>query len=121
MAEAGCSQLGQLYGTDVWGIVVFVEAPLFTRLVSRYMGDDEYCGLQWSLVLNPNAGKLIRGSGGIRKLRWTATGRGKRGGLRIVYYLRTRDEIWLLSIYAKNEAQDLSAEILRALRKEIER
>lgn len=99
----------------------FIEAPLFTRLVSRYLTDDEYAALQWSLALRPEAGAIIRGSGGIRKLRWATKGRGKRGGLRVIYYWRDREgEIWLLTTYAKNEAQDLPASVLRELRREIE-
>lgn len=71
--------------------------------------------------MRPEAGALIPGSGGLRKLRWAGSGRGKRGGLRVIYYWRDRKgEIWLLTVYAKNEAADVSADMLKKLRKEIE-
>lgn len=101
--------------------MIFIEAPLFTRRVHDYLSDDEYSALQWALAMRPQAGKVVPGSGGIRKLRWAGKGHGKRGGLRVIYYWRDRQgEIWLLTIYAKNEAEDLPLHVLKALRKEIE-
>lgn len=98
----------------------FIEAPAFTRRLSDYLSDDEYAALQWALALRPEAGTVIPGSGGIRKLRWAGSGRGKRGGLRVVYFWKNRDgEIWLLSIFAKNEMQDLPLHVLKTLRKEV--
>jgi hypothetical protein len=58
----------------------FIETKLFTRLVDEYLSDEEYSALQWALVANPHAGDLVRGTGGVRKIRWGASGRGKRGG-----------------------------------------
>lgn len=99
----------------------FIEAPLFTRRVHEYLTDDEYAALQWALALRPEAGAVIPGSGGIRKLRWAGKGHGKRGGLRVIYYWRDRKgEIWLLTLYAKNEAENIPLHVLRELRKEIE-
>ena len=99
----------------------FIEAPLFTRRVHEYLADDEYAALQWALALRPEAGAVIPGSGGIRKLRWAGKGHGKRGGLRVIYYWRDRKgEIWLLTLYAKNEAENIPLHVLRELRKEIE-
>jgi len=100
--------------------MLFIEAPIFTRLVHNYLDDDEYAALQWALALRPEAGIIIPGSGGIRKLRWAAKGRGKRGGLRVIYYWRNREgEIVLLTLYAKNEAENIPLSVLRELRKEI--
>lgn len=98
----------------------FVETPLFTRLVSDYLGDDEYLELQAALSANPEAGAVIRGSGGVRKLRWAVAGRGKRGGLRVIYYARTRHgEIWMLTLYPKNVAENIPAHVLRKILEEM--
>ena len=102
-------------------LVTFVEAPLFTRLLSDYMDDEAYTVLQWALALHPEAGAVIPGSGGVRKIRWAGSGRGKRGGLRVIYYWRRSDaEIWMLTLYAKNEAESIPAHLLKAIKEEIE-
>ena len=99
----------------------FVETKLFTRLVYQHLTDDEYVEVQRTLARNPEAGALVPGSGGVRKLRWALPERGKRGGLRIIYYVRSRqDLIWMLTLYAKNEAGNIPAHILRKIRQEIE-
>ena len=78
----------------------FIETSIFTRLVYAYLSDDEFVGLQFFLLKYPEAGNVIPGSGGVRKLRWAMTGTGKSGGVRIIYYFKKRDEeIWLLTIY----------------------
>lgn len=102
-------------------MLTFIETPLFTRLVTDYLSDDEYRQLQTALVENPEAGAVIPQSGGVRKLRWSLRGRGKRGGLRVIYYVRSRHGvIWLLTLYPKNVAENISAHTLRKIRKEIE-
>lgn len=99
----------------------FIETPLFTRLVGEYLSDDEYRQLQAELMTNPEAGTVIPGSGGVRKLRWLRSGMGKRGGLRVVYYLRSqRGVIWMLTLYPKNVLDDIPAHVLRQIRREIE-
>lgn len=99
----------------------FIETKLFTRLVDEYLSDEEYSALHWALVANPEAGDLVRGTGGVRKVRWGASGRGKRGGVRVIYYARTRQgEIWMLTIYAKNVAESIPANVLRRIREEID-
>ena len=99
----------------------FVETPLFTRLVYDDLTDDEYLKLQQALAENPETGDLIPGSGGVRKLRWAGQGRGKRGGIRIIYYVRTRQGvIWMLTLYAKNVVDNIPPHTLRKIRQEIE-
>lgn len=66
-------------------MLTFVETTLFTSLVGQYLSDDEYAALQQALTANPEAGDVIRGSGGVRKVRWGVAGRGKRGGIRVIY------------------------------------
>ena len=95
---------------------IFIVTKLFTRLADEQLADDELSRLQGSLNEDPEAGAIIRGSGGVRKLRWAAAGRGKRGGLRIIYYLRSKQgEIWLLTLYAKNEAESISGATLKGI------
>lgn len=100
--------------------MIFIEAPIFSRLVYQYLDDDEYAALEWALTLHPEAGAVVPGSGGVRKLRWNAKGRGKRGGLRVIYYWKNEaGEIWLLTIYDKAEVENIPSHILKALREEL--
>ena len=102
-------------------VLTFVESKLFTSLVHEYLSDDEYAALQQALSNSPEAGDVIRGSGGVRKLRWGIAGRGKRGGIRVIYYLRSRQgEIWMLTLYAQNEADSIPGHILKKIKEEID-
>ena len=99
----------------------FIEATAFTKHVYDYLSDDEYLGLQSFLLQYPEAGKVVPGSGGVRKVRWAMSGKGKSGGVRVIYYFKRQDdEIWLLTIYSKNEVENIPAHVLRQIAKEIE-
>ena len=101
---------------------IIQETPTFTRLVYKYLEEESYRLLQWALATHPEAGKLISGGGGIRKIRWAAKGHGKRGGVRVIYYWANRQGIILMIyIYAKNEASDLTPEQIRTIRKFVEK
>jgi len=100
--------------------VVFVETPIFTRRVCACMDDDEYGRLQSFLAEHPEVGKVIRASGGIRKLRWAGSGRGKRGGLRLIYFWWVaRDRISMLMVYPKSEQDDLTPDQLKMLKRQL--
>lgn len=101
--------------------MVFIETSVFTKLITRYLSDDEYIGLQKSFLLKyPDAGQIIRGTGGVRKLRWAAPGKGKRGGLRVIYYWQvSENEIWMLTVYGKSERETIPAHILKQIAEEI--
>lgn len=93
-----------------------IETPVFSKKINNVLSDDEYKDLQWALVVNPQAGPVIPGSGGLRKLRWAVPGGGKRGGIRIIYYVYLEDEkIYLLFPYKKSEQEDLTIEQLKIL------
>ena len=96
--------------------VHFFETPVFTRQITALLDDGDYRQLQVTLALKPAAGDLIRGSGGLRKIRWAIRGRGKSGGIRVIYYLVDDGEIYFLLAYAKNEQEDLDSRQLRILR-----
>jgi hypothetical protein len=94
----------------------FIESSVFERLMPIYLDDDEYAELQQYMMQNPEAGQLVRGSGGVRKLRWVRPGMGKRGGLRVVYFVRHEpNEFWMLSLYAKAKQENVPGHILKQL------
>ena len=102
-------------------MISFVETKLFTRLVQEYLSDDEYSALQQALLVDPEAGAIVPGSGGVRKLRWGIAGRGKRGGIRVIYFLRTRQgQIWMLTLYPKNVMGNIAASVLKQIKDEID-
>jgi len=93
------------------------ETTIFTKKIISLLNDEEYRSLQSILVEKPDSGDIIQGSGGIRKIRWGASGRGKRGGARVIYYWATQhDQIFMLYAYAKNERDDLTKDQLSVLR-----
>jgi len=98
-------------------VIEFKETSVFTRQIVELMTDEQYRRLQASLINNPQSGDVIKGSGGLRKIRWGAEGRGKRGGTRIIYYLEMDDStVFMLFAYAKNEQEDLTPEQLKILK-----
>ncbi|MBI4630994.1 MAG: type II toxin-antitoxin system RelE/ParE family toxin [Chloroflexi bacterium] len=98
----------------------FIETSIFTKLIYSYLTDDEYLGLQIFLLKHPEDGNIVPGSGGVRKLRWGSSGKGKRGGVRVIYYFKKRDnEIWMLTIYGKSEVENIPAHILRQIAEEV--
>ena len=99
----------------------FVETDLFSKLVDDYLTGEEYRQVQLALIRKPQAGVVIRGSGGVRKLRWQLRGKGKRGGCRIIYFVRHSEEVfWMLTIYPKNVRDTISGHLLKKIRQEIE-
>ncbi|MGB3863899.1 MAG: type II toxin-antitoxin system RelE/ParE family toxin [Candidatus Aminicenantaceae bacterium] len=96
--------------------VVFVETSIFTKEIKRLLPDDDYKQLQTALMLRPDAGDLIGGTGGLRKIRWKLPYKGKRGSLRVIYYWDKEDTIFMLLPYRKTEKDDLSSAQLKKLR-----
>ena len=101
--------------------MVFIESSQFSKLLGQYLNDDAYRGLQNHLMAQPDAGAIIRESGGVRKVRWGAGNKGKSGGVRVIYYWITAEaQIVLLTMYAKGEQETLSAAQLKRIVKLLE-
>jgi mRNA-degrading endonuclease RelE of RelBE toxin-antitoxin system len=96
--------------------VEFIETPIFTKEIVRLLPEDSYRRLQFALFLRPDAGDVIRGSVGLRKIRWEIPGRGKRGGLRVIYYWDAANRIYMLLPYKKSDQEDLTPAQLKQLR-----
>ncbi len=98
-------------------MMIFIETPIFTEDVLTLLSDEEYREFQLYLAENPTAGDVIKETGGLRKVRWASGGKGKRGGVRVIYYYKlSESQIRLLVIYKKGIKDDLSADERRALR-----
>ena len=96
----------------------FVETPVFTRAVTALLGEEQYRALQLALALRPEQGDVIRGSGGLRKLRWGLAGRGKRSGARVIYYWdKPTHTFYMLYAYTKHEQGDLTPQQVKVLRR----
>ena len=101
--------------------ILFVETSHFTARVHDYPTDDEYRRLQWILAEHPDSDAVIGGTDGLRKIRWSATGRGKRGGVRVIYCWRpAKNRVYLLTLYGKNVKDDLTSSERRAWRRVLE-
>jgi len=94
----------------------FIETPVFTRAIEDLLDDEEYRSLQVGLLVRPDLGSVIPRSGGLRKMRWSLPGEGKRGGIRVIYYWDAPSEtFYMLYVYRKNVQEDLTAQQLRIL------
>jgi mRNA-degrading endonuclease RelE of RelBE toxin-antitoxin system len=101
--------------------MLFIETSVFTKLVTEFLTDDEFLGLQTFLLKYPDFGVIVPGTGGVRKVRWALPGKGKSGGVRVIYYWKAQqNEIWFLTIYKKSEKETIPAHILRQIAKEID-
>jgi mRNA-degrading endonuclease RelE of RelBE toxin-antitoxin system len=101
--------------------VIFIETSTFTKLLSGYLSDDDYRGLQSYLLRKPDAGDIVRGSGGVRKIRWARSGKGKSGGVRAIYYWKKPEhEIWMLTMYSKSERATISGHTLKQIAEAID-
>jgi mRNA-degrading endonuclease RelE of RelBE toxin-antitoxin system len=102
--------------------MIFIETEVFTESVVKLLDDEEYSHLQYFLTLQPDFGDVIPGTGGLRKIRWAVAGKGKRAGVRVIYFYRvSTDEIRLLLIYRKGIKDDLSQQEKAVLRELNER
>jgi hypothetical protein len=103
---------------------LFVELPAFTRFRQDYLDDEQFRGLQNALLQRPEAGDVIEGTGGLRKVRHAdpRRGKGKRGGLRVIYFWwGAGRQFWLFTLYDKDQMDDLSAKERRALKDMLKR
>ena len=97
--------------------MVFIETPVFTRQVQELLSDEAYSAFQWYMALNPRAGDVIQGTGGLRKVRWSVASGGKRGGVRVIYFhVAAQAQVRLLLIYRKGVKDDLTAAEKKTLR-----
>lgn len=94
----------------------FIETPVFTKAIVELMDDDDYASMQIAMLLRPRLGSVIQRTGGLRKLRWAPAGKGKRGGVRVIYYWDEPSEtFYMLYAYRKSQREDLTAQQLRTL------
>ena len=102
-------------------MLTVVESPFFQKLWPRYWDEDERAEFASFIASNSEAGSVIRGSGGVRKVRWAREGTGKSGGVRIVYLTRGEaGEVYLLTLYAKSESENISLSTLKEIRRALE-
>lgn len=96
--------------------MIFYETAIFTAQITKLVSDESYSEFQQILIADPESGDLIRGSHGLRKIRWRLTGTGKSGGIRVIYYLVSGEEIFLLFAYPKSKQENITDEQARILR-----
>lgn len=101
--------------------MIFIETSLFTKLLAEYLSDEDYRGLQTYLLQKPDAGDVVQGSGGVRKVRWAPAGKGKSSGVRVIYYWKKSEhEIWMLTLYSKSERATIAGHILKQIAEAID-
>ncbi|GAC40165.1 type II toxin-antitoxin system RelE/ParE family toxin [Paraglaciecola psychrophila] len=101
--------------------MIFIETSIFTKILPNYFSDDDYRGLQSYFLQKPDAGDIVGGSGGVRKVRWAVSGRGKSGGIRAIYYWKKSEhEIWMLTMYSKSERATISGNVLKQIAEAID-
>lgn len=101
--------------------MIFIETSLFTKILPSYLSDEDYRGLQSYLLQKPDAGDIVRGSGGVRKIRWAPSGSGKSGGVRAIYYWKKSEhEMWMLTMYSKSERASISGSALKQIAEAID-
>ncbi len=102
-------------------MLTVVESPIFQRVWPRYWDEDERAEFASFIAASPDAGSVIRGSGGVRKVRWAREGTGKSGGVRVIYLVRNEaGEVYLLTMYAKSESENISPATLKEIRRALE-
>ena len=102
-------------------MLTVVESPIFQKLWPLYWDEDERAEFAAHISANPEEGAVIRGSGGVRKVRWTRPGTGKSGGVRIIYLLRPeREEVYLLTMFAKSARENIPLAVLKEIRRALE-
>ena len=99
---------------------LFIESKVFTKFVGAYLDDEQYSALQLYMLNHPKAGPVIRGSGGVRKLRWSVGGKGKSGGVRVIYYIPDGDSFWMLTIYGKGDVESIPGPMLKKIKEAME-
>jgi len=101
--------------------MIFIESLTFDRYREKHLTDDEFKDLQILLLKQPEAGSVIKGTKGLRKIRWATGNKGKRGGARIIYYWnRNKEQVYLATIYVKSEIKDLTSNEKKLLTKMVE-
>lgn len=101
--------------------MIIKETSIFTKIILDLISDDSYRQLQQELIKNPETGKIIKSSGGIRKVRWNTQDKGKRGGIRVIYYwITAEDELYMLYAYPKAKQEDLTSQQLSVLKTVVE-
>ncbi len=101
-------------------MLTVAETPIFSKQAAQYWSPDEHAAFVTFIAHNPDAGEVVPHSGGVRKIRWGIRGRGKRGGVRVVYFnMLEESKIWLLLIYGKNVRENIPAHILRQVKEEL--